>query len=332
MNSVLAMKLPPSLLHMKPKTAPEKRASITTDILIFTPEMISKLKLPPGQRPLKENAKVRALSEEIKREGGFIPGIITLGSLNKELYIIDGQHRLHAFQTSCAKEACATVRMLHADSMKEIHREFVELNSRLVTMRPDDFLRGMEDSLPCLQAIRSACPFVGYDQIRRQCGSGPIVSMSATLRCWKGGSMDVPSSGCGSAMELAESLIDEEARQLSDFLLLAHRAFGRDVEFRSLWSNLNMTLCMWLYRRMVITQYSPKTPRLDKPLFEKCLMSLSADGQYLNWLVGRQLGERDRSPAYARIKALFARRLEKELGKRVQLPSPAWCSSQWSNS
>jgi len=327
LNSVLAMKLPPSLVSMKPKTAPEKRAKITTDVMVFTPEMVSKFKRPPGQRPLRENAKVRALSDEIRREGGFIPGVITLGFLNGELYVIDGQHRIHAFVMACVKESCATVRMLHAESLKDIHREFVELNSHLVTMRPDDFLRGMEDSVEGLLKIRTACPFVSYDKIRKQCGNAAVVSMSAILRCWRGSSMEVPASGGTSAVEIAEGMVEEETRTLIDFMHLANRAFGRDLEFRGLWSALNLTICMWLYRRMVLTQYSPKTPRLDKPVFEKCLMSLSADGQYLAWLVGRQMGERDRSPAYARIKSIFARRIEVEVKKKVNMPAPAWSVS-----
>jgi hypothetical protein len=37
-------------------------------------------KLPAFQRPLRVNAKVLALVEEIRTEGGVIPGILTLGA------------------------------------------------------------------------------------------------------------------------------------------------------------------------------------------------------------------------------------------------------------
>lgn len=325
MNSVLAMKPPPSLAIMKPKTAVEKRTGTTLDTMEFTPEMIAKFKLPSGQRPLRENSKVRALAEKIKVDGGVLPGIITLGKLDGTYYIIDGQHRIHAFLLSCLKVGYADVRLLHAENIREIHREFVELNSKLVQMRPDDFLRGMEDSIPALDQIRKACPFVGYDLIRRSAtGCGPIVSMSAVLRSWRGSAADAPVTGSTSAMDLAETMIDEETRPLIDFLILANEAFGRDVEFRVLWTALNTTMCMWLYRRMVLTQYSPKTPRIDKAMFKKCLMSLSAESAYLEWLVGRRLGEHDRSPAYSRIKAVFSRRLCAELKKPVHLPAPDW--------
>jgi hypothetical protein len=196
-----------------------------------------------------------------------------------------------------------------------------------VRMRPDDILRGLEGSVAALTEIRKQCPFVGYDMIRRG-PTSPIVSMSMILRAWRGSSTDVPSphSGTGSAQSLATTLTDEESRALIDFLKLAVDGFGRDPEYARLWGSLNVILCMWLYRRMVITQYSPKTPRLTKDGFKKCLMSLSANADYLDWLVGRHLGERDRSPAYNKIRSSFAQRIEIETGKKPSMPAPAWSS------
>lgn len=324
MNSVLAMNAPKSLSVMKPKTAVEKKTGTTLDTLEFTPEMIAKFQLPTGQRPLRENAKVRALAEQIKVDGGVIPGIITLGKMKDVYYIIDGQHRLHAFLMSCQSKGYADCRLLHTDDMREINREFVELNSRLTQMRPDDFLRGMEDSAPPLQHIRRTCPFVGYDIVRRGC-AGPIVSMSAVLRQWAISASEAPSTvSGGTAQDIARDMIETDAQQLAEFLTLAYDAFGRDLEFRPLWGSLNLSLCMWLYRRLVIAQYSPKTPRIDRATFKKCLMTVSTASAYLDWLVGRRAGERDRSPAYARLKALFASRLIAELGRKVFLPAPEW--------
>jgi hypothetical protein len=76
----------------------------------------------------------------------------------------------------------------------------------------------------------------------------------------------------------------------------------------------------------VLSQWSPQTPRLTQALFAKCCMSLSASAPYMDWLVGRHLGERDRSPAYSKLKALFAARLELDTGKKVRMPSPAWAT------
>lgn len=316
------------LVILKPKTAIEKRTRTTVDTIMLTPERIAKWKLPSGQRPLRENDKVRKLAEVIKQDSGVIPGIITLGVFDAIYWIIDGQHRIHAFLIGGLKEGYADVRFFHAESLADINREFVELNSKLVTMRPDDFLRGLEGTIPALGQIRKACPFVGYDYIRRNGNHGPVVSMAATLRNWRASNAETPAPTTGtSAVDLAESIVEEESKGLIDFLNLAHAAFGREPQYARLWTALNMTLCMWLYRKLVLIQYSPKTPRLDKKLFEKCLMSVSADCNYQDWLLGRHMSERDRSPAYSKLKSIFVKRIEAELGRKVHLPAPAWSLS-----
>jgi hypothetical protein len=296
-------------------------------VIRFTPDTLKNWRLPDFQRPIKINEKVRALAEQLKADGGVMPGIITLGIIDGATYLIDGQHRREAFMISALEEGYTDVRMHYFESMADAGEEFVRLNSQLVRMRPDDILRGLEASVPALVEIRRRCPFVGYDMIRRG-PTSPIVSMSMVLRAWRGSSTDVPSPHgvAASASSLAQTLTDEEARPLIDFLTLAAEGFGRDPEYARLWGSLNVILCMWLYRRMVLSQYSPKTPRLTKEQFKKCMMSLSANEDYLDWLVGRHLGERDRSPAYNKIKTTFAQRIDIDTGKKPLMPSPAWSS------
>jgi hypothetical protein len=53
-------------------------------------------------------------------------------------------------------------------------------------------------------------------------------------------------------------------------------------------------------------------------------MSVSANSDYIDWLVGRNLGEPDRAPVYGRLKTIFAQRTMAETGKKVVLPQPAW--------
>lgn len=317
-----------NLSVMKPKTASEKQTKTVVDTLEVTPDAVKKWLSPPFQRPVRENEKVRALSEELKSNGGVWPGIVTLGSMDGRLYIIDGQHRRAAFILSGLTEGYTDVRIHHVDSMATMGEEFVLLNSQLVRLRPDDMLRGLEDSLSSLRNIRKRCPFVGYDMIRRG-PKAPIVSMATILRIWKGSQLDVPTPGSNgmSTVQLASSLTEEDVDQLCDFLGIALEAFGRDDEFHKLWGSLNLILCMWLYRRLVVTQYSQKTPRLSKEMFRKGMTSLSASNYYLDWLVGRNVSDRDRSPAYGRIKLLFSQRISEEVGKRIMLPKPAWDSS-----
>lgn len=312
---------------VKPSTESERKTHTVVDTILVTPAIVNGWKSPPFQRPIKENDKVRALAEQLKHDGGVWPGIITLGVLNKEVYIVDGQHRRAAFLISALEEGYTDVRTHYFQSMADMGQEFVNLNSQLVRMRPDDLLRGLESSTLSLDYVRTKCPFVGYDYIRRN-DSSPIISMATILRAWKGSAPDVPTAHPTglSAVQIAQSMTDQDCAQLTDFLNIAMAAWGREPEYQRLWGTLNVILCMWLYRRMVLSQYSSRSPLLSKEQFKKCMMSLSADGNYLDWLVGRSMGERDRSPAYSKIKHDFTQRLREELGGKAAMPQPPWHS------
>jgi hypothetical protein len=305
-----------------------KRATHTTiDTIEFSVEKSKAWKSPPFQRPLRINEKVRNLAQQIKEDGGVLPGVITIGIIGREEYLLDGQHRREAFYLSECATGYADVRKRFFDDMSEMGEEFVNLNSQLVRLRPDDIMRGLEGTIPTLTYIRSECSFVGYDQIRRNERS-PILSMSALLRSWFGSGTDVPAASTTPAAIRARDMQMTDAEALVDFLKIAVKAWGRDPEYARLWSNLNLVLCMWLYRRTVLSQFSPNTTRLNKDLFGKRLLSLSTSSPYLDYLLGRHLSERDRSPAYGRIKALFAKRIEMETGKKPRLPGPAWAHHQ----
>ncbi len=325
-----------NVVPIKGAERPPQAEQSRMDTLILTLQMISAWKLPPFQRPLTLNDKVRSVIEIIKKTE-VIEGVITLGILRNEtaLYLVDGQHRIEAFKLSEMPEVIADVRIMRFQTIADMADEFLRLNSSLVRMRPDDLLRAMEESTPMLKQIRKACDFVGYDKIRRgTSGSGPVVGMSALVRCWTSSGYETPSSGNthGGAMRLVESIDQTSMQNLIAFLATAHSAWGRDPEYYRLWSNLNMTLCMWLWNRLVIDRDRSGAKRystLNIPEFKKCLMSLSANSDYVEWLTGRNLTDRDRSPCYNRIKSIFSRRMVedgKEGGKR-QLPSPAWASN-----
>lgn len=217
------------------------------------------------------------------------------------------------------------------DNLIELAEEFVQLNSSLTPMRPDDLLRGSELSIPALKQIRKACEFVGYGQVRRGGGSGPIVSMSALIRCWRVSQNEVPTnSGIGGALKIARELDQQSSSNLIAFLSVAYEAWGRDEENYRLWGNLNLTICMWLWNKLVIDRDRTGTKRyalLDIPQFKKCLMLVSANADYNSWLVGRTLSDRDRSPAYNRLKAIFASRLSGDSKTAMRLPQPAWGSA-----
>lgn len=309
----------------KPATDAEKKTQTTTDTWEFNAATAKTWRSPPFQRPLRVNDKVTAAAAEIKETGGVIPGTFTIGFFEKERWLVDGQHRREAFYLSGCPTGYVDVRIIHFESMADMADEFVKVNSRLVNLKPDDIVRGMEASCESIAKLRKKCAFVGYDNVRRNERS-PVIAMSQLLRCWNGSANDTPRTGGVSAAQLAEQFTMEDCEQLALFLDCAFSAWGRDPQNNRLWSSLNLTLCMWLYRRIHLTAYSAKTLRVDKDLFTKGLMSVSAAELYVAWLVGRGLNTRDLAPAYAKLKGLFSTRIEKETGKKAYMPAPTWSS------
>jgi hypothetical protein len=311
------------------KDAPKNVRSKMETLLVSLAE-IERWKLPNFQRPLRENDKVRALAEQLKGcDGGCVPGVVTLGRLEGDptLWVVDGQHRLHAFKLSGLPEVIIDVRICDFDSVEEMALAFVELQSALVRMRPDDVLRGLEGTSVALQRIRKACSYVGYDQLRRGTGSGPILSMSGVIRNWMGSVTDVPKSSSGSSVALAHALDPEETKRLIVFLDRAHVSWGRDPEYYRLWSGLNMTMCMWLWRRLVLHTGLTGTSRwttLTSDEYANCMVALTSDQTYLTFLQGKALVDLHRNPTYRHIKRIFLKRMMDAHGKKIMFPQPAW--------
>lgn len=305
------------------------------DTVVVEMRTIAGWKLPPFQRQLRINEKVREIAQTIRDDNGVIPGILTIGILTGGCdageYLVDGQHRVEAFRLSACKEAIADVRFVNFESMADMGDEFVQLNSSIVRMRPDDVLRGLEGSTPLLTKIREACSFVGYDSIRRGPTSA-LLSMSLLLRIWEGSAGATPVAMSKSSLHLANELSEDSAIKLTVFLQLAHDAWKLDEGSKRLWGALNLGLSMWLWRKLVLetnrTGGNARIIILKNDQFRKCLCSLGSNEAYCDWLLGRGMGDRDRAPAYARIKQLFVRRLLEEkvggAGAKIVLPAPAW--------
>lgn len=293
-----------------------------TEVMILTKDGVEAWLRPPFQRPVRMNAKMTQIADEIRRTQQ-IPGVVHIGILpDKKHYLIDGQHRIEAFRMSGVAESLADVRHVYCSTMAECAAEFRRLNGSITRMRPDDILRAYEDASPALQYIRRECPFVGYDNIRRN-ENQPVLSMSMVLRVWKISGFDVPTSTCGSAESVVESMDEGDAYQLCRFLDCCYTAWQRHPETIRLWGALNLVICAWLWRNTVMVATARGT-RLTPELFTKGLMALTTMGMYIDWIVGRKLGDRDRSPCYVRVKQIFITRLQSDIGKRITLPSPPW--------
>jgi hypothetical protein len=319
--------------HIPGLKAAPKAYRATMESVILDLDRINQWRVPPFQRPVRVNEKVIAIAEEMKTDQ-VIQGVVTLGKLpgDRMEYIVDGQHRAEAFRLSGLPEVYADLRIVHFESMADMGEEFVRLNSAIVKMRPDDILRGMVGTMPALQHVIKECPFVGFGQVRRKSSdSGPVLSLSTVIRTWSMSAHEAPNSGsvAGSAAKMASLLDMDSAKDLVNFLKLAYEAWGRDYEYFRLWGGLNLCLNMWLYRRLVLDKSRKATARvvvLNDTTFRKCLMSVSTSGSYIEWLSGRNLNDRDRSPALNKLKQIYARRLADEGMGKVALPQPAWVS------
>lgn len=153
-----------------------KSAISSMETMLVARDQATSWVIPPFQRPLRINDKVRSLAEDLKANGGFISGVLTLGKLKGDrlIYLVDGQHRVEAFKISELPEFIADIRTCTYDSMADMADDFVLLQQSLVRMRPDDVLRGLEASTHSLQVIGKTCPFVGYDQIRKGNDRAPM--------------------------------------------------------------------------------------------------------------------------------------------------------------
>lgn len=256
------MKSVPPINIVPTKKKASERAQI--DTYVITPERVSTWKRPSFQRPLSENAKVRALAQTLKEEGdGIIPSTIVLGILNGEVYLLDGQHRIYAFVLSGLEEGIVDVRIKEYDSTVDMAKDYWITNQKLVKEKPDDLLRAFEMEMEPLRLLRKKCPFLGFDNVRRN-ASSPILLMSRAMRCWYGGASEVPVSTTSSAADLAENFSVDDAAQLAEFLNICYVAWGRDVAYSRLWNGLNLTICSWAYRRIVLTRFSPKSIVMTK--------------------------------------------------------------------
>ncbi len=126
---------------------------------------------------------------------------------------------------------------------------------------------------------------------------------------------------------MGRSIVMEDAEKCIDFLNVVYRAWGREQKYTALWNNLNLTLCAWLWRRVVTGAATKKTTMITATQFGKGASALLANDDYLDYLRGRRLGDQDRSPCYLRVRQIFTERLKEDGMQRVILPAPAWFSN-----
>jgi hypothetical protein len=307
-----------------------------SDAVLVTADEVETWTLPKFQRTQKDNAKVDAYREKVRVSDGCVSGgVITLGRIpgDPNIYKVDGQHRLYAALTSGVIQFLLTIHIKRYADFGEMANDYIELQDSLVPMRRDDVLKAAMENKPSLQAIVTQCSFVGFDQIRRATTAQKLVSMSAVLNCWIGSDAETP--GAKSSGRVPDNLPDSEVSNLCMFLNLCYSAWGNHSEYFRLWGNLNMCMLMWMFRQLVLKNQIGIARKLthttiDANTFRKCMVAITSDSNYYDWLYGKNMRERDRGPCYRKLRDVFVRRLNDEeikagrVVKKLKFPSPAW--------
>ena len=306
-------------LSLVKATPEEKKIRTKSEVVIIDRAFIDSLKKPPSQRELRETAAVRALIEEYKSGREEHSGTIVVGVVNKELYLLDGQHRIYCQQKAGVSEMLASVKWHWFDTLEELAIEWARLNRQLSRTTPNDVLKAEEGTCEALKIIRTKTNGkVGY--------SSKGLSMSQIIRMWASTASEVPTTtGGASALVYAHSMSDEEAEKLADFINICYAAWGRDKQTLVLWNIPNLITCAWLYRRLILNPSKiSRSSNFTKPLFKECLTALGADSAYLSFLKGRNWVPQMRSPVYIRLRDIFAKRYREEVGVRCKLPQINW--------
>jgi hypothetical protein len=310
------------------RTKAQRTTKTRVDTIAFTLAELESWKKPKFQREIKFTKKMDEVVEDIRASGGVFPGIITLGVLDgtNDIYKIDGHHRCEAFKKSGCGTGYADVRWLYG-SMEDFAEEYKLLNGCISRQHADDLLRADAIGNPKIERLRSECRVIAFAPRK----TGKVsVSMSMVLRSWANARRGTPAARgkAASGIDIIQQIEDVELAHLTRFINLCESAWGRDQEYAQLWNQMNLTMCMWLYNRLVVEKPAPmsRLKQLTTALFEKCLMSLSADSKYVEWLRGRN-GAVHRSPCYTRVKEHFAARLKEETGVKHNLPQPDWAAN-----
>lgn len=306
------------------RTKPQKTTRTRTDTISFTVEDIDKWKRPLFQREVKHTARFKDCAELIRTNDGVIPGMVTLGIENgtNDIYKVDGNHRTEAAKATGLGLFYADVRYVYG-TMEDFAEEYSRLNEQISATRPDDRLRAAAVINPRINRLIATCKVVGF-----KAGKKPKlkISMSSVLRAWNNASRGTPATRgrAAAATDIIKAMSDADFQHLTNLLGHCERAWGRDEEYSNLWSQMNLTMVIWLYCRLVIEDpKSVKLKRLTSSLFENCLMELSVDLRYCEWLKGKN-GGNHRNPCYAKVKERFAKRIKSDTGVKPNLPQPSW--------
>ena len=310
-----------------------KSGSVSTELMVLTHRIVEGWERPPFQRPAASAKKVSKLAVKIQ-DRGYLLTAIYLGVLDGVTYLVDGQNRREAFIASGLVSIKAPVLTKHYPDGKpgllEMCEDFLLINEHIQNPSANDKLRALEPTNVCISKIHSKCPFVGYTNLRRKEDS-PIVSMAQVIRALITSGKEVPSSPGKSAVAHAMETKIHEADGLSTFLNVAFKAWGRDKEYKLFWKHMNMSLCLWYFRRMLRGPSIKSQGTVTLEQFHNIFLALLANNRYHAILKkhsgGRMNDPETRDPVCKELRGTIKASLKRDGVKDYYLPKLEWPES-----
>lgn len=305
---------------------------LEVEMRVLTQEVFESWDSPPFQRPVSVGKNVAKASLTMQ-DTGCIMTAIYLGVWEGKTYIVDGQHRRVAFIGSGLDRVVAPVITKYykddTPGLLEMCEDFLLIQAHIKNPTANDKLRALEPMSSGLQKIRKECPFVGYGGFRCNKNS-PIVSMAQVIRSMVTSGQEELGSPAKSAVVHAREMTLHEANSLTIFLKLAFEAWGRDKEHKPLWTPMNMSLCLWFFRRMLKAPSPNKDSKGDvtQQQFSNIFFELLSNRRYRSLLQansGGRLGDPEvRNPVLKELMRAIKRSLKRDKVRDYYMPDPSW--------
>lgn len=256
MRRFMAMKIVKnSCLTSNPNLPPKMLANpqlkkITVDSMVINRELAFETWQvhPDLQREVIDNKKLEEVVAELLVVGAYPEGVIIIGCLNGVLYKVDGNYRMRAFEKTNLPSIRASVQFIRFESLEEMTESYRRLQGQIKKSTPNDRLKVLANVWPPIRHIAEECRFVTY--IKATKSAGRLVTMATVIQIWAWSKTDPPKPKTGGSLEdLAKGVTQEDAAKVVEFLKVCRSNFGAD--FPPMWKANHLSLCLWLYRRMV---------------------------------------------------------------------------------
>ena len=300
-------------------------------VVRVTPQLVGTLndpkcgiwKLPNWGREPKSNDIVVSVAADLQ-VNPHLKSTLILGIYDNAIWKIDGNHRLLGFLTSGLPSMTAYCMFHKCTSHEDMYRIYRIYQRHIRTPTKDDNLKGFEVTHPPLKTISSKCKFVTYGSLKDYETSR--IKMTSVVQAWFDSLSYLPKHVRSNIEEQAKKIDESAARKINEFLMVCKE--GLTLQISVLWKQINITLLLWLYRRVVWEMVDEEHEGSDYPVLTKdefvCGLQGLQASSYYQALFQREL-EKDRLETYNSLISHFRNNLRScGIKRRMTLPKPNW--------